>query len=361
MTKQIINFGAGPAKLPQDVLNKIHDHILVWQDTGISILELGHRTPEFSALGEKIDASVRRLLNVPNDFAVLLMPGGAQIQFAMIAMNLLGDYQKLNYVETGYWSTSAIKEGKKYAQVHIAATGKEEHFTTIPPVDSWQIEPNAAYLHFTDNETIGGVEFNEIPDLPEMVLVSDMSSNIFSRPIDFSRMGVIYACAQKNMGIAGMCLVIVRKELLGRAMAHTPVVFNYETESQQASMLATPTTFAWYVASLMLDWIEEQGGVDEMDTRSRRKSQLLYQFIDQSDFYQNNVNPNYRSRMNVPFTLRDPSLEKKLFQQAQANGLLYLQGHRSVGGARASLYNAISVNEVEKLIDFLTFFAEQES
>jgi len=360
MNNSVINFGAGPAKLPQVVLEKIHDHFLKWQNTGVSILELGHRTPEFAALGEKIETSIRTLLRVPNDYAVLLLPGGAQIQFAMLPMNLLADHQTLNYVETGYWSTMAIKEAQKYAKINLAASSKDDHFRTIPAIESWKIDPSAAYLHFTDNETIGGVEFPQVPAVDNMILVSDMSSNIFSRPIDFSRLGLIYACAQKNLGIAGMCLVIVRKDLLGKAMAQTPAVFNYDVESQQDSMQATPTTFAWYVASLMLDWIEEQGGVIEMNQRSLQKSQLLYDYLDGSELYRNEVDAKYRSRMKIPFTLRDASLEKKLFQQAHEEGLLYLQGHRSVGGARASLYNAMTVLEVEKLVEFLAAFATRE-
>lgn len=361
MKKSIINFGAGPAKLPKEVLDKIHEQLVDWQGMGISILELGHRTPEFAALGKKIEDSVRRLLKVPEQFVILLMPGGAQIQFAMIAMNLLGERQILNYVETGYWSSMAIKEAKKYAEVKVVASSKNQNFSTIPALEAWQIDPSGAYLHFTDNETIGGVEFSSIPEVTNMPLISDMSSNIFSRPVDFSHLGLIYACAQKNLGISGLSLVIVRKDLLGRALPQTPSVFNYEIESQQSSMLATPTTFAWYVASLVLDWIEEQGGVDEMAKRSVQKSGLLYDFIDNSDFYTNKVEDKFRSRMNVPFTLRDASLEKALFAQASEQGLMYLPGHRSVGGARASLYNAMSVDEVKQLIYFLEAFAKKES
>jgi phosphoserine aminotransferase len=354
--KRPINFGAGPAALPFSVLQRIQEELFDWQNTGVSILEIGHRTPQFGALGEKIEASIRRILKVPSDFSILFLPGGAQIQFAMAPMNLMRGFKDANYVETGHWSTFAIKEAQKYTNVHIAASSKERKFTTIPEITEWHIKPHAAYLHFTDNETIGGVEFEAPPYLPNSVLVSDMSSNILSRPIDFTRMGCLYACAQKNLGIAGMSLVIVRRDLLDRALPETPAVFNYAEQDKNRSVLCTPTTFAWYVASLLLDWIEEKGGIETITAMNLKKSQLLYSYLETSDLYHNPVDKRYRSRMNIPFILRDETLLPDFLKSAKDHGLLNLDGHRSVGGARASIYNAIEEKDVVKLIEFMTHF-----
>ncbi|KTD36328.1 phosphoserine aminotransferase [Legionella nautarum] len=358
MTKnKVINFSAGPSAIPNSVIQTIHDELFNWRNTGVSILEIGHRTHQFADLGEKLEDSVRRILQVPSHFSILFLPGGAQIQFAMIAMNLVRGFTCVNYVETGYWSTMAMNEARKYAQVHLAASSAQQKFTTIPDITTWNIEQNAAFLHFTDNETIGGVEFQHIPDIDDMILVSDMSSNLFSRPIDFTRLGCIYACAQKNMGIAGVSLVIIRQDLLDRALPETPAVFHYATQNKNHSLTCTPPTFAFYVASLMLDWLEAEGGIEVMMERSRLKSQILYNYLDESNAYHNPIAPQYRSRLNIPFTLNDAQREASFFQAAEQHGLLYLQGHRSVGGARASIYNAISYDDVLQLIDFLRFFA----
>lgn len=354
-----INFNAGPAALPESVLNTIQNELPNWQNTGVSILELGHRTPQFSALNDKLQASVRRILKVPEHFAVLFLPGGAQIQFSIALMNLIGGFKSANYVETGTWSTTAIKEASRYTQVHLTASSSAQNFTTIPDFSLWDIKKDAAFLHFTDNETIGGVEFSQIPAIDDMPLVSDMSSNIFSREIDFTRLGCVYACAQKNLGIAGVTLVIVRRDLLDRAIPETPSVFNYAVQEKNKSLLATPPTFAMYVASLILDWIEAEGGVDVMAKRNMEKAKVLYHYLDESDFYHNPVEKKYRSRMNVPFILKDSSKESAFFAEAEQQGLLYLQGHRSVGGARASIYNAISIEQVKRLIEFLRSFAAQ--
>lgn len=352
-----LNFSAGPAAIPRAVLEQVREELLDWQQTGLSILETGHRTPQFTALGEKLQSSVRRILQVPDDFAVLFLPGGGQVQFAMLAMNLAGGFSHANYVETGHWSAAALKEGQKYLNVHLAASSRNTGFQQIPPLDSWDIRHDAAFLHFTDNETIGGVEFPETPDLQDMVLVSDMSSNIFSRPVDFNRMDCIYACAQKNLGIAGMSLVIVRRDLLDRAMPQTPAVFSYANQEKNHSLACTPTTFAWYLASLTLDWLEAQGGVEAMAIQSLEKSRLLYDYIDASGFYSNSIDPSCRSRMNLPFVLQDKARESQFFKEAKEQGLLGLEGHRSTGGVRASLYNAISVQDVQKLIHFMRDFA----
>lgn len=356
-----INFNAGPAALPEVVLKTIRNDFPDWHNTGVSMLELGHRTAEFAALNDKLEESVRRILKVPQEFAVLFLPGGAQIQFSMMVMNLTQGFASANYVDTGYWSSSAIKEAQKLTKVHVAASSAEQKYTSIPDLNSWDIKKESAFLHFTDNETIGGVEFPIIPDLGDTVLVSDMSSNIFSREIDFKRMGCVYACAQKNLGIAGVTLVIVRRDLLDRVRPETPSVFNYAVQDKNKSLLATPPTFAIYVASLVLDWIESEGGLAMMTQRNAEKAQCLYNYLDKSSFYTNPVDKKYRSRMNVPFTLGDESLESMFFTEAEQNDLLYLQGHRSVGGARASIYNAISLSQVNILIDFLRFFCNSRN
>lgn len=358
MTKSI-NFGAGPSALPRSTLDTIHKELFNWQNTGLSILETGHRTPVFNELAEKLEASVRRILKVPNHFAILFLPGGAQVQFAMAVMNLVKGFHTANYVETGHWSALAMKEGQKYIKIHCAASSRSQNFSIIPRVNSWDVVDNAAFLHFTDNETIGGVEFASIPQLSEIPLVSDMSSNIFSRPIDFNYLGCIYACAQKNLGIAGMSLVIVRRDLLDRALPETPSVFHYARQETHKSLYSTPTTFAWYLASLILDWLEKEGGVEHMAKQNLKKSQLLYNYIDSSEFYCNSIETNCRSRMNVPFRLINSELEMDFFKEAKEQGLFNLPGHRTVGGARASLYNAISVKDVELLIEFMKYFATQ--
>ena len=352
-----INFNAGPSAIPKSVLNIIHQELFNWQNTGLSILETGHRTSQFMELSLKLQASVRRLLKVPDDFAVLFLPGGGQVQFAMAVMNLVGGFKCANYVETGYWSALAMQAGAKYVDVHVAASSKNQQYSCIPELADWNIKKDGAFLHFCDNETIGGVEFQDLPAIDDMVLVSDMSSNIFSRPIDFKRISCVYACAQKNIGIAGMSLVIVRRDLLDRALPETPSIFNYAIQDKNQSLACTPTTFAWYVASLVLDWLEQQGGVEQMAVSSLQKSQMLYQCIDASEIYSNKVEFKYRSRMNVPFSFVNSELENKFLQVAKENGFLCLQGHRLVGGARASIYNAISVDEVRRLVVFMENFA----
>ncbi len=353
MTDTMTNFGAGPAKLPLPVLQKIEENLYNWQNTGLSILEIGHRSKPFQALVDKMVSSVRRILSVPNDYAILFLPSGAQTQFAMCNLNLLGTHKTVNYLETGHWSKKAISEAQKYAHVHIVASSANQQFNQIPNEDSWDIHPDGAFLHFTDNETIGGLEFPFKPNGNGQFLVSDMSSNLFSRPIDFQDYGCIYACAQKNFGIAGMSLVIIREDLFDRASPQTPAVFDYNQQWQNNSLLATPPTFAFYVASLMFDWIEENGGVETFARLSMQKSQLLYDCIDQSGLYHNPVDSRYRSRMNVPFILTQEALTEDFLQRATKAGFANLKGHRSVGGARASIYNAITLDEVESLVAFM--------
>lgn len=359
MSLKPVNFGPGPAKLPDSVIHQIQKDIVNWENTGLSILEVGHRSAEFKALIAKIQADVKRLLAVPDEFAIIFLPAGAQNQFAIVNMNLIGQHKTVNYLDTGYWSKKAISEAKKYAEVNIVASGSENHYHTIPDQSQWTIDKKAAFLHYTDNETIGGLEFPSPPVVDNMLLVSDMSSNIFSRPFDFSPFACLYACAQKNMGIAGMSLVIVRKDLLNQAHPLTPNVFNYTMQYENDSSLCTPPVFAFYVSSLMFDWIDEQGGVEVLDERNKEKSSLLYEFIDQSKLYHNPIAQDGRSRMNVPFTLSDEALDSVFLSEAKKNGLLNLKGHRSVGGMRASIYNAMHLNEIKRLLEFMEKFERQ--
>ncbi|CEK11615.1 3-phosphoserine/phosphohydroxythreonine transaminase [Legionella hackeliae] len=353
--KRVINFGAGPAALPACILKRVKEELLNWNNTGVSIVEISHRSKEFIDLGEKIEFGIRKLLSVPDDFAILFLPGGGQTQFAVVPMNLAKGFRHANYIQTGYWSKLSVEEGKKYLNVHLAATN-EQYPHKITDTELWDIKKNAAFTHYTDNETISGLEFPSIPILDGTVLVSDMSSNILTRYINFQKIGCIYACAQKNLGIAGMSLVIVRKDLLDRALPQTPSVFNYGLQYKNRSLLCTPPSFCWYIASLIIEWLESEGGINEMSKRSMVKSDLLYNCIDSSNLYVNNINHDYRSRMNVTFRLVEKELEASFINAAKKEGLLFLEGHRSQGGVRASLYNSISENEVISLCSFMDFF-----
>jgi phosphoserine aminotransferase len=357
MILPLINFGAGPAKLPVEVVVKIKEELMNWNNTGLSILEIGHRTNVFVELIDNLKALVKRLLKVPDHFSILFMPGGGQVQFAVTAMNLTRGFRCANFVETGYWSNHAATEAKKFTDVHIAASGEKNQFLAIPSLDMWKIKKNGAYLHFTDNETINGLEYSNTPDIAGMPLVSDMSSNIFSRFIDFGRVGCVYACAQKNLGIPGMSIVIVREDLLDRAIKQIPEVYSYAAQHKNNSLVATPPTFVIYVAYLVLQWLDQQGGVEAMSQLNQQKAEKVYQLIDNSSFYVNQVAKKDRSRMNIPFRTKDDELEKHFLHAAAQKGLVNLEGHRSMGGMRASLYNSISLDEVDRLVSFMREFA----
>ncbi len=354
---RVYNFGAGPAMLPDSVVEQAQAELPSWQGLGKSVFEVSHRSTAFKALAERSVATLRQLLNIPEEFAVLFLQGGARSQFAMVPMNCLADRPSIDYLETGTWSHYAIEEAKLFADVNVVASSEPEQYTTIPAQSTWQVNTASAYLHYTANETIAGLEFHDVPTVP-LPLVSDMSSNLLSKPIDFQRHNLIYACAQKNCGIAGVTIVIVKKSWLQQPVVGTPSMFNYHHHIAQHSMYNTSPTFSWYMTNLVLDWVLAEGGVAEMQRRSQRKSAKLYQLIDASDFYHNAVDKRYRSHMNVTFTLAAEALLPEFLQLAAEAGLTDLKGHRSVGGCRASIYNAMPEQGVDQLVEFMQYFAK---
>jgi phosphoserine aminotransferase len=354
---RLFNFSAGPAALPESVLEQVRDELLDWHGVGASVMEISHRGRPFMDMAAQAEADLRELMNIPAGYQVLFLAGGAQVQFSLLPMNLLGERESADYVITGHWSEIARKEGERYCRANIAATAADSGFSTIPDVAEWQCDPDAAYLHYTPNETIHGVAFDAVPRVEGATLVADMTSSILSGPVDVSRFGVIYAGAQKNIGPAGLTVVIVRDDLLGRASALTPKVYDYQRQAEAGSMANTPPTFAWYVAGLVFQWLKEQGGLAAMEQVNRRKAEKLYRAIDESGgFYRNPVDPPYRSRMNVPFTLADPSLDESFLRDAESNGFHALKGHRAVGGMRASIYNAMPESGVDALVEFMKHF-----
>jgi phosphoserine aminotransferase len=352
------NFCAGPASLPESVLEIARDDMLNWHGTGLSLMEMSHRSPEVVGVAQHAEQTLRSLLGIPDAYAVLFLQGGASTQFSAVPLNLLGEHRGADYVNTGEWSKKAIEEGRRYGEVNVVASSKGTNFCTIPPQQEWQLGADAAYLHYTPNETIGGVEYFWTPQV-RVPLVADMSSTILSRPIKVEDFGVIYAGAQKNIGPAGLTLVIVRRDLLGRAHALCPAMLNWQIAADNDSMYNTPPTFALYLAALVFDWLVAQGGLQAMEKLNRRKAQKLYAAIDNSDFYANPVEIPSRSRMNIPFTLADAALDKQFLKESEAAGLLNLKGHRSVGGMRASLYNAVTEEAVDALIAFMQDFAQR--
>jgi len=355
---RVYNFSAGPAALPFEVLEQIRLDLFDWQGTGMSVMEVSHRGKEFVELATRAEANLRELLVVPDDYSVLFPQGGATMQMAMVPLNLAAPDDTADYVVTGSWGKKAAGEAAKFCNVNVVADASDSNFTNIPEESSWALSENAAYLHYTPNETIAGVEFHFVPggDAP---LVADMSSNILSQPIDVSRFGVIYAGAQKNIGTAGITLVIAKNELLGRARADNPHLMTWKSYADSGSMTNTPPTFAWYVADLVFQWLLEQGGVEAMAAVNERKSSKLYAAIDASEFYSNPVATDCRSRMNVPFLLANSDLDARFLEESKAAGLTNLKGHRSVGGMRASIYNAVSENAVDSLINFMDDFAKR--
>ncbi len=352
---RVYNFSAGPSMLPQAVLERAREEMLNWRGSGMSVMEMSHRGSHFKEIADASEAALRELLGISEDYYCLFLQGGATGQFAAIPMNLLGERRKMAYLVTGSWSKKAVAEAKRYGEVRIVASSEQDKFTTIPDPATWQIDPEAAYLHYTANETIEGVEFPFVPEA-ELPLVSDMSSNLLSRPLEVSRFGLIYAGAQKNLGPAGICVVIVCKDLVRDPLSITPSIWDYRLQAKEGSMLNTPPTYNWYILGLVLEWLREQGGLAAIEQRNLEKAKLLYQAIDQSDFYRNPVDPRYRSRMNVPFTLADPSLDEVFLKEAKAQGLVNLRGHRSVGGMRASIYNAMPIEGVRALVEFMQEF-----
>ncbi len=353
---RVHNFCAGPAALPVDVLEQAQKEMLDWQGAGLSIMEMSHRSAEIVAIAEQAEADLRELLNISDDYAVLFLQGGASSQFSAIPLNLLKDGATADYVNTGQWSKKAIKEAKRYGNINVAASSEDDSFASIPAFSSWNLSKDAAYLHYTPNETIGGVEYFWTPEV-DAPLVADMSSTILSRPIDVSKFGVIYAGAQKNIGPAGLTIVIVRKDLLGNAAAATPTMMDWKTAADNDSMYNTPPTYSIYLAGLVFKWLKAQGGLAAMEKLNRAKAEKLYAYIDNSGFYANPVEIESRSLMNVPFTLKDAELDKAFLKGADEKGLLNLKGHRSVGGMRASIYNAVPMQAIDDLIAYMQEFA----
>lgn len=357
---QIYNFSAGPAVLPREVLQQARDEMLDWHGSGMSVMEMSHRGKEFMAIAEKTESDLRELVGIPEDYKILFLQGGASSQFSMVPMNLLRDKKKADYINTGQWSTKAIEEANRYCTVNVAASSADTNFTYVPTQDKWHLNPDAAYVHYTSNETIGGVEFNWIPE-SSIPLVADMSSNILSRPLDVTRFGLIYAGAQKNLGPAGLTLVIVREDLLGMPIEGTPTLYDYQIHAKNDSMYNTPPTYAMYITGLVFAWLKKQGGLAAMERINITKANLLYDLLDNTDFYHCPVARSDRSRMNVPFTLKNSGLDDTFLKQAENNGLIQLKGHRSVGGIRASIYNAMPMEGVAKLAVFMKEFANQHA
>jgi phosphoserine aminotransferase len=356
---RVFNFSAGPGMLPTEVIQQIRDELLNWHGLGSSIMEISHRSKEFEEVAATAEQDLRDLLAIPSHYKVLFLQGGGRGQFAMVPLNLLRGGKTADYFNTGFWSKYAIAEARRYCEVNVVADTEATGFCTIPPAATWDCNPQAAYLHFTSNETINGVEFQSPPEVGDVPLVADMSSNILSRSLDVSRYGLIYAAAQKNIGPSGLTVVIVREDLLGQALPFTPTMYNYKVHADNRSLYNTPPTFAWYIAGLVFNWLKKQGGVAAIDKINQRKAQKLYRFIDDHDFYHNPVDPAYRSRMNVIFKLRDEKLETLFLTQANAAGLTALKGHKLLGGMRASIYNAMPEQGVDALISFMADFAQK--
>ncbi len=354
---RVFNFSAGPAALPEPVLRRAADEMLDWHGSGMSVMEMSHRGKEFISIAEKAEADFRALLGIPSNYKVLFLQGGALAMNAIIPMNLLGTKTSADYVNTGEWSKKSISEAKKYCRANVVATAEDRKFTYVPAQSTWQLDPNAAYVHVCTNETIGGVEYFWVPEVGNVPLVADMSSHILSREIDVSQYGVIYGGAQKNIGPAGVTFVIVRDDLLDRALPVTPSVFHWKEQAAADSMLNTPPTYGIYIAGLVFEWLIEQGGMKAIEARNISKASLLYDYLDASGFYVSPVDRDCRSRMNIPFFLNDDKLNDAFLKGADANGLVQLKGHRVVGGMRASIYNAMTIEGVQALVDYMKEFA----
>jgi len=361
---RIFNFSAGPAALPAEVLRQAANEMLDWQGSGMSVMEMSHRSAEFLSILASAQSDLRELLAIPHNYRILFMQGGAVAQNAIIPMNLLGRAAQpatIDFIHTGYWSGRSLEEARKYGGVNVAATSQASKFSSIPTRESWNLSKNAAYVHVCSNETVHGIEFQLDPDISEVPLVADMSSNILSRVIDVSTYGVIFGGAQKNMGIAGLTFVIVREDLTGHALPFCPSAFNWKNVAENNSMFNTPPTYAIYMAGLVLQWLKQQGGVAAIEQRNITKAALLYDYLDSTDFYSNPVEKICRSRMNVPFFLQDETLNAAFLAGASERGLVQLRGHRVLGGMRASIYNAMPIEGVQSLIEYMRDFEKSRS
>ena len=353
------NFAAGPAAVPEPVLRQAQAELLEWSSARASVMEISHRGKLFMQLAEQSEHDLRALMNIPQGYKVLFLQGGATQHFAQIPMNFARREQTADYVVTGHWGEKAAREAESLVRVNVAATGVGGNYTSLPLRANWALHAGAAYLHYTPNETIQGVEFPEVPDVGSVPLVADMSSSILSQPVDVSKFGVVYAGAQKNIGAAGLVVMIVREDLLARCPKELPKIFNYAEHAAQGSLLNTPNTFGWYLAGLVFKWLLGEGGLETIGARNRAKADLLYGYIDGSGFYRNPVEPSARSRMNVPFTLARAELDAMFLAESEAAGLMALKGHKAVGGMRASIYNAMPLAGVEALVDFMRDFARR--
>ena len=358
---RIFNFGAGPAAMPVEVLERAKAELVNWHQAGMSVMEMSHRGKEFVAIAADAEADLRTLAGIPANYKVLFLQGGATMQFSGVPMNLLRGRKSADFVNTGEWSKKAIAEMKKFGNANVVASSEDKNFTYVPKQSAWKCSKDAAYLHICSNETIGGVEFQWVPDTGDVPLVADMSSHILSRPIEVARYGLIYAGAQKNIGPAGLVIVIVREDLIGQAIAETPTVLDYRKMADADSMVNTPPTFSVYLAGLTFKWLLERGGLAGIERANIDKAKRLYGYLDSQEFYSNPVAKDDRSRMNVPFTLADSSLDAAFLAESEARGLSQLKGHRSVGGMRASVYNAMPIEGVEALIAFMEEFRKKHA
>ena len=354
--ERIFNFSAGPAALPQEVLEQAREELVNWRGCGMSVMEMSHRGKEYMGIQAEAEADLRELMGIPANYKVLFLQGGASSQFAMVPMNLYRGKASADYLNTGEWSKKAIKEAKKYGAVNVVASSEDKNFTYAPTQDAWKLDPNAAFVHYTPNETIGGVEIFWTPETGNVPLVADMSSNILSRPIDVTKFGLIYAGAQKNIGPAGLTIVIVREDLLGETVKGTPTMFDYKVAADNDSMYNTPPTYAIYIAGLVFKMLKAKGGIAAMEKTNRAKAKLLYDALDASSFYSSPVAVENRSLMNIPVTLKDAALDDEFIKGAKARGMVQIKGHRSVGGMRASIYNAMPIEGVQALVDWMKEF-----
>lgn len=356
--KRVYNFSAGPSVLPEVVLKKAQEELLNYADSGMSIMEVSHRSELFSEVIQKAEKLLRELMEIPENYKVLFLQGGATLQFSMVPLNLMKN-KKAGYIHTGTWSKKAISEAKKFGEVEVIASSEDKNFTYIPKVDKESFDPSFDYIHITTNNTIEGTAFSEIPDTGEIPLVADMSSNILSEVVDVTKFGVIYAGAQKNIGPAGLTIVIIREDLIGNALENCPITLDYKTHSENESMYNTPPTFAIYMASLVFEWLQELGGVEEMEKINREKAAILYDYLDGSDFFTTPVEKASRSLMNIPFVTPSKELDALFLEKAEKHGLMTLKGHRSVGGMRASIYNAMPVEGVKRLVEVMAEFEKE--
>lgn len=353
---RVYNFSAGPSMLPEEVLKKAQEELVIYGDTGMSVMEMSHRSKAYQNIIDGAEATLREIMNIPENYKVLFLQGGASSQFAMIPLNLFGNSKKADYVNTGQWSKKAIAEAKRYGSVNVIASSEDTTFNYIPELDQNTFSPDADYFYITTNNTIYGTRFTHLPDTGSVPLVADMSSNILSEVYDINKFGIIFAGAQKNMGPAGLTVVIIRDDLIGHAMDITPTMFNYKTHADNGSMFNTPPTYSIYIAKLVYEWVKEMGGVSAMQKINEEKAGLLYDFLDSSSFYKGTVVPKDRSLMNIPFVSPSEELDAKFVKEASAQGLVNLKGHRSVGGMRASIYNAMPIEGVRALVDFMKKF-----